>query len=130
MSDIYIDILHKDGELFYMEAKNSLEAHIIKNSPYLGLNDCLITYDPEANINPGSPFDYPCKHEFIFTDIARFRQENPTDYERLRSLHQRGRLATVKAVTDRWAEENPIQYMDFLESELSIKEFAKKRKIS
>ena len=122
MINMINNITHKDFDLFVTRNDtDALTAHVISQSIYLTFHDCLISYDPTASM----PFTEDLRPPVIMS-VAGFRTTNSDDYARLLALYKRGKLAAIKAVTDRWAEENPLDYIDFLNSDLSIFEYAKK----
>ena len=123
MVNMINNIQNKDFEFFANRAKvdNALEYHVINESIYLTFHDCLISYDPTASM----PFTEDLRPPVIM-DVGSFRKSHPDQYSRLSELYKRGKLAAIKAVTDRWAEESPLDYIDFLNSGLSIFEYAKK----
>ena len=121
MIDMINNIVHEDPELFYGNYDCPRLIHVIKNAPFLTFHDCLLSYSPHDS----QPFTEDKRPDIIF-DIGAFRHEQPLDYSNLLELYKRAKLATIKAVTKRWAEENPLDYIDFLNSGLSIFEYAKK----
>ena len=121
MIDMLNNIASEDCEFFYQSFKCPREIHVVKSAPFLTFHDCLLSYSPHDS----QPFTIDQRPDIIF-DIGAFREDNADDYARLLTLYKRSKLATIKAVTKRWAEENPLDYIDFLNSELSIFEYAKK----
>ena len=121
MIDMMNNIQGEDFELFHDTYECPRELHILKNAPFLTFHDCLISYSPNAS----QPFPMEKRPPIIF-DISAFRDEQPDTYAELLILYKRAKLATIKAVTKRWADEYPLDYIDFLNSGMSIFEYAKK----
>ena len=121
MIDMMKSITNEDPNLFNAHCECPRDAHIIRSAPFLTFHDCLISYDPEAS----QPYPEDQRPPLIL-DIGAFRHEQPSIYTHLFKLYKKSKLATIKAVTKRWADENPLDYIDYLNSELSIFEYAKK----
>ena len=121
MIDMMKSITAEDRPLFNSKCECPRDAHIIKNAPFLTFHDCLLSYDP----NTSQPYPEDKRPPFIIS-IGEFRDTNPEIYTHMLKLYKRAKLAAIKAVTKRWADENPLDYIDFLNSDLSIFEYAKK----
>ena len=135
--NIHAAMYLKDSELFYNEdyTYTALETHVVKAAAFLDLHDTLITYNPNDWVRPTAQF-----HRYVeldnyrnfepnemvpahILDVAKFRTEQPELYDKLARLHVRARGAACSAVVDLWIEKAPLQYLDFSNSGLTLKDF-------
>ena len=98
---------------------NLLEEYVFNNSYHSPLDLLLETY---------CPLDFQLSFDIcpdIIPCAKQFRTDKPDEYARLESLHKRGRTATILYVIHIIQQEHPNFYMDWQDSGMSFKDYAK-----